>query len=144
MSELTKETCLVGLGHLLEFGLRLLLIARVLVGVPPHCQPPVRLPEVIIGGIAIHLQYVVVIHSHFDPSIEQTHEQATPIPKQTAPSSSISLIPAWRSQKSLLSAPIRWIPIRSWQELEKCTNFADLFKRRDVINPKKRKLLPRT
>lgn len=144
MSELTKETCLVGLGHLLEFGLRLLLIARVLVGVPPHCQPPVRLPEVIIGGIAIHLQYVVVIHAHFDPSIEQTHEQATPIPKQTAPSTSISLIPAWCSQKSLLSAPILWIPISSSQEQEKCTNFADLFKRRDVINPKEPKLLPRT
>lgn len=62
-------TRLVGLGDLLELGLRLLLVTGVLVRVPPHRQAPVRLLEILIGGVPIHLQYVVVVDSHSDSSI---------------------------------------------------------------------------
>jgi hypothetical protein len=59
-----RRANLVRLGDLLELGLGLLLVAGVLVRVPLHGQLPVRLLELVIGGAALHLQHLVVVHTH--------------------------------------------------------------------------------
>jgi hypothetical protein len=59
-----RRADLVRLGDLLELGLGILLVAGVLVRVPLHGQLPVRLLELVVGGAALHLQHLVVIHTH--------------------------------------------------------------------------------
>ncbi|KAL0927515.1 hypothetical protein M5K25_001690 [Dendrobium thyrsiflorum] len=59
-----RTTHIIGLRDLLEPRFSDLLITSVLIGMPKHCQPPIRLPQVFIGGIPINLQNVVVVHTH--------------------------------------------------------------------------------
>ena len=59
-----KFTCLIGLSYLLELCLCLGASSWVLVRMPCPRKPPIRLLEVIQGCIAIHLEDVVVVHSH--------------------------------------------------------------------------------
>ena len=55
----------VSFGDLLELSLRLFLIhRRILVRMPLHRQFPVRFLQVFVARAPIHLQYVVVVHSH--------------------------------------------------------------------------------
>ena len=55
----------VSLGDLLELSLRLFLVhRRILVRMPLHRQFPVRFLQVFVARVPIHLQYVVVVHSH--------------------------------------------------------------------------------
>lgn len=56
---------LIGFRYLLEFGFGFFLVCGILVRMPFHCQFSVSLLQIIIGGISVHLQYVVVIHTHF-------------------------------------------------------------------------------
>lgn len=75
IQEERASTHLVCLRDLLELGLCLLLITWILIWVPLHRQPAVRLLKVIVGGIPIHLQYVVIINSHVDRNIAGANAQ---------------------------------------------------------------------
>lgn len=51
-------------GNLLELGLGLDIIDGVLVRVPYHGEPLVRLLQIIIARVPVHFQNVIVIHPH--------------------------------------------------------------------------------
>lgn len=55
---------IIGFGDSFEFGLRLALVVGVLVGVPYAGEPLVRFLQIVVAGVAIHFQYVVVVHAH--------------------------------------------------------------------------------
>lgn len=77
-----RFTCLVGLGYLLKFWLGLCASGWILVGMPRPSKPPIRFLEVLQGGIAIHLEDVVVVHSHSCfPSQETTNGHQTSNPR---------------------------------------------------------------
>lgn len=58
------EAYLIGLGDLFEFVLGFFLVVRVLVRVPFHGKLPVSFLQIIILGVLVHLQYLIVIHTH--------------------------------------------------------------------------------
>nr|GMD18248.1 hypothetical protein Iba_chr07dCG11470 [Ipomoea batatas] len=55
----------IGLGYLLELGLRLLLVLPVLIRMPLHRQTLVRSLQIFIGSVLRDFQYVIVINTHF-------------------------------------------------------------------------------
>lgn len=62
--ERKSRTCLISLGDLLKFSLGISFVCAVLIRMPFHGQPPVRLLQVIVGSIPVHLQYDIIINTH--------------------------------------------------------------------------------
>ena len=54
----------VGFGDSFEFGLRFGVVDGILVGVPYTRESLVSLLQIVVAGVAIHFEYVVVVHAH--------------------------------------------------------------------------------
>lgn len=55
---------IVGFGDSFEFGFGFGLVNGVLVGVPYASESLIRFLQIVVAGVAIHFEYVVVIHAH--------------------------------------------------------------------------------